>query len=67
MLDVLVASRAPRSLLPRWVSGSLVLHLARRGWADTPCASSAGSRSASWSGSSRPSRTWRCDADLRSA
>lgn len=27
MLDVLVASRAPRSLPPRWVSGSLVLHL----------------------------------------
>lgn len=163
MLDVLVASRAPRSLLPRWVSGSLALHLlvfalaveASRiearpagptvadttllflprlapaavrpeparlpgrgggggggglgtlvltanppprgfqtviapgdiptdippvdlaeaamdprnftGWAATPSASSADSRSASWSGSSRPSPTWRCDAHLRSA
>ena len=27
MLDVLVASRSPRTLRPRWLSGSLVLHL----------------------------------------
>lgn len=28
MLDVLVASRSPRTLRPRWVSGSLILHVA---------------------------------------